>query len=320
MIHIPLLFAALVVQPTRFDTDTTVSVPQGARLRLQNQGGDVVIRAWDRSQMRIQANHSARASVEVDVRGQVVQLNTSGRRGFQSMVDYELTVPTWMAIDVGGMYAEISIDGVRAPIKANTLEGNITVRGGAETVQLTTVNGQIELTGARGRVELNATSGDVTVTDVQGELVIEAVSGDVDLRRIDARSVDVQSISGDLLYEGRIVDAGSYAFYTHSGDVTLAVGEGINATINLASASGEVSSSFSLRTERETRRRHVYRLGSGSATIDVETFNGDLNLIRPSELRARREPTAERQDERPRNRPNHSGWNDDRDHDEAQEN
>ena len=287
MMVLALTFVALAgAQTPRFDTDTTVAVPQGSRLRLQNQGGDVTIKTWDRSQIRIQAAHSSRSTVEVEVRGQVVEIEAKGRRGPSSVVDYQLTVPAWMALDIGGMYAEVSIDGTKAPVKVETLEGNISLRGGSETVTLTTVNGRIDVTGARGRVELHAVSEGITVTDlVGGELVVESVSGDIDLRRIDAKSVDAQTISGEVIYEGRIADAGSYSLLTHSGDVTLAIAETTNASISVVTGSGEVSSSFSLKAERTSRRRNTYRMGTGSANVEVETFSGDVEMIRASELK-----------------------------------
>ena len=286
MIHIAvaLLFQAAAGR----STDTTVTVPVGARLRLDNQGGDITIRAWDRNQIRVQADHSSRSGVEVDVRGQVVEVSSRGRRGVAGLVDYTITVPATMAVEVGGMYAEISIEGVKASVKAQTLDGNITLKGGAESVNLSTVNGRIDVSGARGRIELHAVSDGVAASDIQGDLVIESVSGDIDLRRIDAKSVDAQTISGTIVFEGRILDAGSYSFTTHSGDVTLAIPEASNAALTLSSASGEMNSSLALKAERETRRRHTYRLGSGSASVDVETFSGDLNLVRPGELKARR--------------------------------
>ena len=286
MISVAVALFALVAQAPRFDTDTTVSVPQGSRLRLQNQGGEVTIKAWDRGQVRIQAVHSSRSMVEVDVRGQVVEIEAKGRRGLSSVVDYQLTVPVWMGLDIGGMYAEVSIDGTKAPVKVETLEGDISLHGGAETVTLSTVNGHITVVGARGRVELHAVSEGVTVTDLaDGELVVESVSGDIDLRRIDAKSVDAQTISGEVIYEGRIVDAGSYSFLTHSGDVTLAIPEATNASISVVTGNGEVNSSYSLKAERASRRRNTYRMGNGSANVDVETFSGDVELIRASELK-----------------------------------
>ncbi len=280
------VFSLAGFQTPRFTTDTTVAVPQGSRLRLQNQGGEVTIKTWDRSQIRVQADHSSRSFIEVDVRGQVVEIESKGRRGLSSVVDYQLTVPAWMALDIGGMYAEVSIDGTKAAVKVQTLEGNITLRGGAETVTLSTVNGRIDVSGARGRVELHAVSEGIKVADVAGgELVVESVSGDLDMRRIDAKSVDAQTISGDVVYEGRIADAGSYSFLSHSGDVTLAIAEGTNAALSVVSANGDVSSSFALKTERTSRRRNTYRMGSGSATVEIETFSGDVDVIRSSELK-----------------------------------
>lgn len=303
------VFTLAGFQSPRFDTDTTVAVPQGSRLRLQNQGGEVTVKTWDRSQIRIQADHSSRSSVGVDVRGQVVEIESKGRRGLSSVVDYHLTVPTWMALDIGGMYAEVTIDGIKAAVKVETLEGDITLRGGAETVTLRTVNGRIDVSGARGRVELHAVSEGVKVTDVGGgELVVESVSGDLDMRRIDAKSVDAQTISGDVVYEGRIADAGSYSFLSHSGDVTLAVGEGTNAAISVVSANGDVSSSFALKAERTSRRRNTYRMGSGSATIEIETFSGDVDVVRSSELKPAKiesddESDAPKLKYRPRSKP-----------------
>jgi len=282
-----LLLAVLSPQAQQFDSDTTVSVERGTRLRVHNQGGDIIVKAWDRNQLRVQASHSPRVEITIQTRGAVVELEARGRRGFSSaLVDYRVTVPTWMALDLDGMYAEISVDGVRAPVKANTLEGNILVKGGAESVTLSTVNGRIEVSGARGRLELNAVSTGIRVSDVQGDITAETVSGSIDLRRIDAKIVEAQTVSGDVIYEGRVADGGSYSLVSHSGEVVFAMSEGSNATINTATASGEVESSFPLQTERSGRRRQVYRTGSGSATVDLETFSGDIRIIRPSALPA----------------------------------
>lgn len=276
-----------------FETDTTFAVAPGSKLRIHDQGGDIVVKAWDKNQVRIQADHSKRSYVEVDVKGQVVEVSGKGRRGMPSLIDYTITVPAWMGLDLGGMYAEISIDGVRGPVKAETLEGNITLRGGGEIVSLETVNGVIDVSGARGRINLHAVSEGITATDIQGELSVESVSGDLDLRGIDAKSVDAQTVSGDIVFSGRIPDGGTYSLLTHSGEITLGLPETANATVSVASANGDVSSTFSIKAERETRRRHTYRLGNGGANIDVETFSGDVEIVRPSEIPARR---AERSD------------------------
>jgi DUF4097 and DUF4098 domain-containing protein YvlB len=270
-----------------FDTDTTVAVQPGTRLRLQNQGGDIVVKAWDRNQLRVQATHSRRNELSIVVHGAVAEIESRGRHGISSLVDYDITVPTWMALDLGGMYAEVSIEGTRAPIKVQTLEGNITVRGGAETVALNTVNGKIVVSQARGRLDLHSVSEGIRVTDAQGDVTAETVSGDIDLRNVDAKTVDVQTVSGDLIYSGRISDGGTYSLLTHSGEITIGIAEGSNATIAVATASGDVSSSMGLTAERQGRRRQTFRIGNGSANFDLETFSGDVQILRPAEVRAR---------------------------------
>lgn len=282
------LAAALPLQD--FQTDTTVAVPAGTRLRLENVGGEVVIRTWDRNQVRIQAGHSSRVSVGVNLTGSVLRLeprSTRGFTGFGSMIDYTLTVPATMGIEISGMYADASIEGTRGEVKVNTIEGNITVRN-AGVLSLVTVKGTISVQGARGRVEARSVSEGIEIADVQGEVLAEAVSGDVRLRAIDGARVEASTVSGDVTFDGTLRNGGTYTLTTHSGDITLAVAENTNATIRTAVASGDVTASFPLpAAERSTRRRQVFRLGSGSATVDLETFSGDIRLVRSGEIRVR---------------------------------
>jgi hypothetical protein len=280
------------------ETDTTITVTPGTRLKLDNQGGDILIHTWEKNQVRIQASHSRRTHVEIRHSGAVLSLDAEADRGPSNMVDYELTVPAWMPLDLGGMYATVTIEGSKAPITVQTLEGDIDVKGGAESVKLSTTSGKLKLSGARGRIELNSTSDDIEASDLQGDIHAETVSGDISLRRVDAKSVEVEAVSGDLIYDGRIVDGGSYSFLTHSGDISVSIPEGANATIATAVGSGDVRASFTLpATERAGRRRQTYRLGSGSASVELETFSGDVQLMRPAEIAAKLDrKLKERQD------------------------
>ena len=314
------LLAAPLPQGTQ--TDTTVSVSQGTRLRVENAGGDIIVHAWDKNQVRIQASHSRRSHIETRLTGAVLSLEARADRGPGNMVDYELTVPAWMPLKLGGMYAMVTVEGSRAPIEVETLEGDITVKGGAELVKLGSVQGKIVVSGSRGRLELNSVSEDVEASDIQGDIVVETVSGDVLLRRIEAKSVEVETVSGELYYDGRIMDGGHYSLLTHSGEIYFSVAEGSNATISTAVGSGEVSASFPLpASERPSRRRQTYRLGNGSATVELETFSGDINLLRSAELgsrldrlmRAREERDAQREANKRHKRPDH-----DDDHDRSE--
>ena len=46
-------------------TDQTVDVTKGTRLVLSNNAGEVVVRSWDRDQVRVQATHSDRERLDI---------------------------------------------------------------------------------------------------------------------------------------------------------------------------------------------------------------------------------------------------------------
>jgi hypothetical protein len=298
------MLTLMAVQASQgFQTDTTVNVTQGTRLSVENQGGDIIVKTWERNQVRVQASHSRRTHVSISLGGAVLSLESESDRGPASMVDYELTVPAWMAMNLEGMYATVNVKGTRAAISVETLDGDITVEGGAENVKLASVQGRIMLTGARGRIELNTVSNNIEAADLQGDVLAETVSGSITIAGSAAKSVEIQTVSGELIYDGRIIDGGHYSLLTHSGTIAVSVAEGTNATIATAIGSGDVRASFPLpASDRPSRRRQTFRLGTGSATVELESFSGAISLLRPAEMAARLDRLTQRRAERERMR------------------
>lgn len=289
------------IQAQGFQTDTTFAVPQGARLHVETQGGDITIRAWDRNQVRVQAAHSRRTRVDIRVTGAVVRLEAEADRGPANMVDYTVTVPAWMSLGLEGMYTVIDVSGVRGAITAQTLEGDITVKGPAESVKLESVQGRLVVQGIRGSTTLNTVSESIEASDIQGDVLAETVSGNIVLYRIDAKVVEAETVSGEIVLDGRIAEGGRYSLLTHSGNVMVTVPEGANATIATATGSGGVRASFTLpQSDRASRRRQTLRFGSGSATLELESFSGSILLLRPAEMESRLEQRRQARDARAR--------------------
>jgi len=301
--RLPLLLTFTLVAPSlaaqSYATDTTVRVERGSRLRVKVMAGDIAVTTWDRSELRIRADHSRRTELTVERSGAVVDVAARGRMGLPGAVDYQITAPVWMALELGGLTAEVTIEGTEAPVRVETLQGNIVLRGGGESVTLATTNGDITVRGARGRLDLRATAGEVRAYDSEGDIRVESVSGDVELYDMRARSVEAQTVSGDLVLSGPIADGGTYSLFTHSGDIVLGIPPRANARLTLSSANGEFRLGFDLQAERTTRRRQTFRMGNGSATVELETFSGDIRVVPPEEVR-RREPDGRSDRRRPR--------------------
>src|SRR5512143_3093933 len=136
------LLALLALQAT----DTTVAVRPGARLNLDNFDGGVVVTTWSRNAVRVQATHDDDTRVEVDVSGASVDVRGHSRYG-PPEVEYRLTVPADMSLEISTHSGDVQIDGTRGEVDVQTTEGVVKVNGGAGRVSLQSVEGEITLSG-----------------------------------------------------------------------------------------------------------------------------------------------------------------------------
>jgi len=262
-------------------------VPLGSTRATRTSAATMLTAAtthWIQNTVRVRADHSSRSRVEVAALATLVTVRTSGRRGPPSMVDLEITVPTWMGMTLGGVYTDITVEGAGGSVTAESVQGDIAVTGGTGNVALKSVEGGVTLTKTRGRIEVNSVEGDITITDAAGDITVESVDGEISLTRIDATSVEVNTVDGNISYDGTIKDGGSYRLSTHDGDISVAVPPGANVTGSLSTFDGEFDASFPLELNKTGRHRASFTLGTGKARLELETFDGDIRLRRPGQL------------------------------------
>ena len=262
--------------------DSTVPARPGQRLVVDAYGGEIDVRTWARNAVRLEAEPTSRTTVQIATSGGAVNVRTEGRRGPPSAVDLKLTVPVWMGLDLSGVYTDVKVAGSKAPVNVETVQGEVAVTGGEGLVSLRSVQGSVTLRQAKGRIDVHSVNEDVRVSDASGEIVAETVNGEIALERVDATSLDASTVNGDVGYDGPIRDGGRYALSSHNGDVTLAVAAGTNATVSVSTFNGEFESEFPV-TLRETRKgkRFSFTIGSGSAQVTLESFQGSVQLVRP---------------------------------------
>ena len=265
-------------------TDTTVPVRAGARLEINNFGGEIAVKTWSRNAVRVVAEHSSRDRISVDASEQVVRVKTEpGRRG-PSQIDYAVTVPAWMALNLSGVYTDIKVDGAQNEITAETVQGEITVLGGAGNVSLKSVMGAVTLEKARGRIDLSSVNEEIRATEVSGDLTAETVNGDITLIQIESANAEANTVNGDITYDGTIKDGGRYRFGTHDGDVRVSVPEKGNVSVSVSTFNGEFNACFPVQLTGRTKHRFSFTLGSGSARLELKSFGGDIKICRPGQL------------------------------------
>ena len=272
-------------------TDETVAVQRGGRLTINNFAGEVIIHTWDKDSVRVVARHQSRTRVNIRPSAAGLSINASGTTGPQGSVDYDITAPAWMPIKVEGTYNFVTMDGVQGEVFANTMRGDIVIKGGTGTITAKSVEGEIQVEGARGKVNVSSVNERIRITDSSGDITAESINGGITMTGIDAKSVEASTVNGTIVYEGKLADGGHYSFGTHNGDVSLGVPENVNVTFTIRTYQGSFSTDLPLKgvspEEIKRGRRAVTTLGTGSADVSLETFGGTIRVRRGAAPRPR---------------------------------
>ncbi len=276
--------------------DTTIAVRRGIRLDVQTREGAIQVTTWNRDEVRISvAANGGSFSVEssrsvVRVRPQRGSWRRSsagrGRDRYEwdddddEEVGFDIRVPVYMAVTLHTIDAAISVRGTQADVVAETTEGDVRVTGGAGRISIATVEGLVDVVGARGRVEVAAGDGDIRIRDVVGEIDVETIDGDITITEADSRGVEANTVDGDIIYRGSILNGGRYNLSTHDGDITLSVQSNVSADVTVANFNGGFETNFPVVLRESQRKRLRFTLGSGGAQVRLEAFDGDVFLRR----------------------------------------
>jgi hypothetical protein len=263
--------------------DTTVAVQSGGRLEVSNFSGSVTVNSWSRDAVRVRVHSEGNTVVEVEPESGGLQISASDRRGPPGRVDYDITAPAWMPIEVTGPMNDVEVDGSKASVTVETVNGDVTLRGGSGDVELTSVQGQIAVTGASGHLKLSAINQGVTATRVSGQAEIETVNGDILLDDVQLGDLDASSVSGNLWFRGVMRPEGHYQLQSHAGDIQVVMPDQPNARVTVSTYSGELSSDYEIGLRRLNTKENVsFTLGGGGARLDLESFSGRIQLLKAS--------------------------------------
>lgn len=233
--------------------------------------------------------------------GRRIQVRSTGS-GLEAWADVVVRVPDGREVDAYLLVGELTardvdanlrLDVASARITATGTRGALTVDGGSGGVELRDVNAT--------RLSVDLGSGGVQMTDVRSEsCAFDTGSGGVTGMNVSCERFDVDVGSGgvrvtDGSFRDVTIDAGSGGVSldlrrtpantlidTGSGGVTLTLPSSFDATLDIETGSGRISTDFPVRTSRVERDRLQGTVGNGSARLRVDTGSGSVALRRGS--------------------------------------
>ncbi len=276
-----IIAGALIAIALPQSTDTTFAVDPGLRLELHNSSGYIVVRTWERNEVRVRADNLFRGGFVIEQTSSALSIGARRWDDDDDDVDYLLTVPASMDLDLRTSDGDITVDGALGEVTLRASDGDLMIRGGSGRISARTSDGSITAEGVAGRIHLESSDGDITVEGATGDIEIEATDGMVELWEIDASSVQVDNVDGDIVFDGVLAARGSYRLSTHDGDISIHIPEGSDARVRLGIYDGDFSSNFAITFPQWPRGRRVeFTLGRGAAELEAETFDGDISLVR----------------------------------------
>lgn len=229
------------------------------------ESGDVIVRAWDRKEVRARSNDASRielrradATVEPNPAQRIEVLvakdqEEHARPGLCSNSgNLELDVPRGSTVQIKGNTGDVSITGV-ANVRAKTLSGDIELQRITKSVEAWSANGTIVMRNSSGRVRLETISGEIIAGDLgtdeaSDEFFAKSVSGEISLAKLAHTHVEASSSNSAIDFEGVLVEGGLYTLKSHSGSVRLILPPDsafqLNAKVH---HSGEIMTEFPIR-------------------------------------------------------------------------
>ena len=270
-------------------TDQTLDVTKGTRLVLSNNAGEVTVRSWDRDQVRVQASHSERERVDIQTADMTLRIRGRASRGPANLIDYQVTVPRWMPVNLSGTYLESTIEGTTAEVNVETVHGNVRVVGGSGAIVVRSVEGTITVEKASGKVQATTVNEGIRLSNVSGDMTAETTNGDIVIENAQTTSLEAATVNGDVTFNGTMRDSGTYRLTTHGGDIRVGLGGAPNATVFVRTFQGDFNADFPIQlpegqTARSGSKRFNFTLGTGGARIELQSFNGDIMVARKTIL------------------------------------
>lgn len=205
----------------------TLDVAAAARLRIRVTSGEVDVIGRDEPGASIEVHEAAGGSLPVRLAGGVLRVGAESPSGQGSKAAVTVRVDRRAQVDVGVTSAAVLVSGMKNGVDVRTVSGDVVcdatagraviegvsaelaVREHEGPLRITTVSGAATASGAVTRFDCTGVSGDVFLDlEAPDSVEVRSVSGEVVLRLGDERAAEyaVDSVSGTLHVDG--ADAG----------------------------------------------------------------------------------------------------------------
>lgn len=269
----------LVAGPGPGRLEKTFDTTQEPRVSVNNMRGQVVVKGWERLQIRAVCN-TLSPRVEVDAEatpksGAVERLELSTHvldpqvTGNDETVDCTLDIPSASSLEVRNREGSVRVEKLQGDAWIESVSGTITLADVAGHQAVRSVGGDIELVRPTGRV------------------VASSITGSLRFFSPSSSRIHATTNSGQITFDGDFVSNGNYILSTYNGNMDIVCPASASFELKAQTVKGKVDNALPLTTPRRRSAPSFGRANSllgtyhsGNATVELKSFSGTIR-IRP---------------------------------------
>jgi len=304
VISLGCVVAASEGETGRQGAQQSAAVAANATVSLCVEGGDVLVRGWDRAELRASATGASRLELRRPAAGSAaaagasrVEVSASDERGVSGCAfsgSVAVDVPRGSTIEIRTVTARVSASDVAAA-RVETVSGEVNLQGIARSAEASSANGDLSLRKSAGRVRLQTISASVEAAEVApaeaaDQFLAKTTSGDVTLVGIGHARVEASTTSGHVELTGTLARGGVYVLKAYSGGVKVTLPADASFRVDARVAHGEIVTDFPIRQlqvpqsesllhgKQATVRVNGVAGEKPSATLTLSSFSGTIRL------------------------------------------
>ena len=267
---------------------------------LKNISGDIVVKSWDRDEIKIIARKVAgsrkeldKITIDIDRKDSSIEIITRHEKSSRlfpfslfspsnASVHYEMNIPGKARLSVKSISGRAEVYEIGGYLDIETTSGDIKVATALDGARCKSVSGSIHLEGITGDADLVAASGEISIERIKGSINAKTVSGDIELDSFSsAKEIDAKSVSGSIKSRGKLNPEGIYGFNTVSGGIKISIPSDSEFELKTETTSGSIESDFEISVSGKINRNNLQGVvGKGGARISISSVSGGIQIIK----------------------------------------
>jgi len=268
------------------DINETRAVNADATVQISNVEGTIDVSAWKNNEVHISGT-LGKGVEGLDISGDATRLKIEvqypnhdswhGRNINDS--DLIVRVPVGVRLVTTGVSADITIDGVEGPVRAESVSGEIEISGAPAELNINSVSGDTVADVNTRKIKYSSVSGDLELRGPGGEFSGNAVSGDIEVMADQISSFSAETVSGSIELNTSLNKGAEVDVKTLSGDIVLTLPASLSADVTFDTFSGDLYAEFDIPKSNDDNYVKA-SIGGGDAQITLNTFSGTAELNR----------------------------------------